>query len=365
MKNKAWFKYVLWAAGGLAVCAGIVLGIYFSWEKEPEIPPAPVQTVEPTARIQQAESTETAFENVRHDGIYTLLLVGNDDGNGNTDTIILSRFDTARNTVDIVSIPRDTIVNLDWRVRKLNAVYWSAVNDGQVGIEALSEQIKRLTGFKPDCYAVVDMDVVEQAVDLVGGIWFDVPWDMDYEDPSQQLSIHVEKGYQKLDGEQAMGVIRFRDTYSDGDLGRIQVQQQFLKAAAEQVLTAGNIPNIQKLAKLLEEGTDTNLSAANVAWFIRQFMQCEAEDINFMTAPNVPEMVAGLSYTFLELEPWLELVNSSLNPYKSPVTEANVDLVYLSAGEVKCTRELQGEWYYRVYTENSGLVPAIGGGRYK
>jgi len=293
------------------------------------------------------------------------LLVGNDDGNGNTDTIILSRFDTENNTIHLVSIPRDTIVNLDWRVRKLNAVYWSAANSGENGIEALNEQIKRLTGFSPDCYAVVDMDVVEQAVDLLGGVWFDVPWDMDYEDASQNLSIHISKGYQKLDGEQAMGVVRFRDTYSDGDLGRIQVQQQFLSAAAEQFLTLGSIPNIQKLAKLLEEGTDTNLSAANIAWFVRQFLQCDSEDISFSTAPNVPEMVAGLSYTFLDLEPWLELVNSSLSPYKSPVTEANVDLVYLSGGNVKCTRQLQGAWYYQVDNEQYNFVPALGGGRYE
>lgn len=363
MKNKSWFKYALWAAGGLALCAGIALCAYFSWEKKPEVISSPVQTAPPSP-ITQAEDGELAFENPRHDGVYTLLLVGNDDGNGNTDTIILSRFDTENKRIDLVSIPRDTIVNLDWRVRKLNAVYWSAVSEGEEGIEALSRQIKRLTGFSPDCYAVVDMEVVEQAVDLLGGVWFEVPWDMDYEDPSQQLSIHIKQGYQQLSGEQAMGVLRFRDTYSDGDLGRIQVQQQFMKAAAEQFLTLGNIPNIQKLAELLEQGTDTNLSAANIAWFIRQFLRCGAEDINFVTAPNVPEMVAGLSYTFLELEPWLELVNSSLNPYKSPVTPANVDLVYLSGGEVMCTRQLQGEWYYRVYTEKGGLVPAIGGGRY-
>jgi len=143
------------------------------------------------------------------------------------------------------------------------------------------------------------------------------------------------------------------------------VQQQFLSAAAEQFLTLGSIPNIQKLAKLLEEGTDTNLSAANIAWFVRQFLQCDSEDISFSTAPNVPEMVAGLSYTFLDLEPWLELVNSSLSPYKSPVTEANVDLVYLSGGNVKCTRQLQGAWYYQVDNEQYNFVPALGGGRYE
>ena len=354
MKMKNWMKYTLCAAGG-ALAAGLIFAAgYLLWEKEPEQLSAQPQATEEI--INQISRESEAFDNDRQDGIYTLLLVGNDDGNGNTDTMIICRFDTVNNSVDLVNIPRDTLVNLDWQVRKLNAVYWNAVSGGEKGIEALSEQMKRLCGFETDCYAVVDIDVFEEAVDLMGGVWFDVPVDMDYEDPSQNLSIHISKGYQKLDGEQAMGVVRFRDSYYDGDLGRIQVQQQFLSAAAKQLLSLGNIPNLTKLARLLEENTDTNLSSANIAWFVRRFMQCDSENIRFHTAPNIPEEVNGLSYTFLDLEPWLELVNSSLSPYKTPVTAENVDIVYLSCGDICCTRKLQGPWYYVSAAEKNSAI---------
>ena len=116
--------------------------------------------------------------------------------------------------MDFVSIPRDTLVNISWNIRKINAVYWGTVNSGGVGIDGLRQQVKNLLGFDVDCYAVIDLNVFIDTVDALGGIYFDVPCDMDYEDSSQNLYIHVKAGYQLLDGETAMGVVRFRSGYA-------------------------------------------------------------------------------------------------------------------------------------------------------
>ena len=276
-----------------------------------------------------------------------MLLVGNDDGNGNTDTIIVGKIDTVQHKMDFVSIPRDTLVNISWNIRKINAVYWGTVNSGGVGIDGLRQQVKNLLGFDVDCYAVIDLDVFIDTVDALGGIHFDVPCDMDYEDSSQNLYIHVKAGYQLLDGETAMGVVRFRSGYANGDLGRVEMQQKFLKAAASQFITLGNIPNISKVTQILGDGMDTNLSAANIAFFLRQAVQCKSEDINFYTLPNSPDMVRGLSYTFVQLYDWLDMINAHLNPYTTPITAANVDIVYRSGGAICCTGELRGAWYYQ------------------
>ena len=104
---------------------------------EPEAPKA----------ISAEKDTDSEAEAVspdRQQDSYTILLVGNDDGNGNTDTIIVGRLDTVNHTMDFVSIPRDTLVNLDWNVRKINAVYAGTANSGGVAIDGLKTQIRNL-----------------------------------------------------------------------------------------------------------------------------------------------------------------------------------------------------------------------------
>ena len=110
-------------------------------------------------------------------------------------------------------------------------------------------------GFEPDFQVIVEWEAVGEIVDAMGGVWFDVPRNMDYEDPYQDLSIHLKKGYQLLDGEQAMGVVRFRDGangYKDGDIGRIGTQQALLKAVLEQLLKLENITKINNVVFVLK-----------------------------------------------------------------------------------------------------------------
>ena len=211
----------------LAVLALVVIGAfctYMLWEKAPDISDeAPAQvSAQPVKSDSGSDDTGTAFNTDRQDGVYTVLLVGNDDGNGNTDTIIVGKIDTVQHKMDFVSIPRDTLVNISWNIRKINAVYWGTVNSGGVGIDGLRQQVKNLLGFDVDCYAVIDLNVFIDTVDALGGIYFDVPCDMDYEDSSQNLYIHVKAGYQLLDGETAMGVVRFRSGYGYYVLHRLR-----------------------------------------------------------------------------------------------------------------------------------------------
>lgn len=338
-------------AAAAAAVALAAMSVYMLWEKPPERKKGPETLTEMVTEkpgaikpgISPAEDKGTAFETERQDGVYTILLVGNDDGTGNTDTIILGKLDTVRHKADFVSIPRDTLINVDSPVRKINSVYWGARNNGGDGIESLSRHIKKLSGIEADCYAVIDLDVFVEAVDMLGGIWFDVPERMYYD---QGPIIDLQPGYQLLNGEQSMWLCRYRSTYVNGDIDRIDVQHDFLKAAAEQFLSVGSVPNIGRLASLLAENMDTNMTAANMAYFARQLLMCESEDINFHTAPNTPRMVHELSYTFLDLYDWLEMVNEVLNPYSQPVTEGQLDLVYLHGGNVCCTTAINGMAYF-------------------
>ena len=307
--------------------------------------PSPVPSPSPSPTEEPLPEGE-AIPTVRQDGVYTILLVGNDDGNGNTDTILLGRIDTVRHQMDFVSIPRDTLINTTWRVRRINTVYWGARNSGADGIEALKMQVGRLTGFRPDCAAVIDLQVFMDAVDLIGGVYFDVPAAMDYEDWSQDLFIHLQPGYQLLDGYQAMGLCRFRSGYVTGDLGRIEMQQQFLSACASQFLSLGNVPKARELVELLSDNLDTDLSAANMAFLLRQFLACGEEDIRFHLPPCDTATFGGCSYVLLQVSPWLDLINEYLNPFETPIRWGNVDIVYRSGNGVGCTGSLRDPDYY-------------------
>lgn len=355
-RKKIW-KIAGIALGAVVVLTGLAAGAYMLWERAPAVQPAPsAAPASPSPAAAGAGSRAdkgTPFDTQRKDGVYTLLLAGNDDGTGNTDTIMVGKLDTVRHKLDFVSIPRDTIINVEWDNRKLNGVYWGSRNNGGNGIDALRGHVKKLTGFDVDCYAVIDLDAIVQVVDVLGGVYFDVPQAMDYDEGPV---IHLQQGYQLLDGEAAMGLCRYRKGYVNGDLERIEIQHQFLKAAAEQFISLGSIPNVGKVARILAENTDTNLSAANIAYFIRQALMCSPENINFYTAPNTPQEVHALSYTFLDLYDWLEMVNATINPYAAPVTEGKLDLVYLHNGAACCTTVLNGAYYYQLDRQETAPV---------
>ncbi len=346
-------RVALAGLSGLALAALLLWSAYRVWERPPDVEagPPPTATAAVTAAPQPSPTMEPlpeglAFDTPRQDGVYTVLLVGGDQVSGNTDTMLVGRIDTRRHQMHFVSIPRDTIINVDWEIRKLNAVYAGSRNTGGTGVDSLLLHFRRLLGFDVDCYAMINLDNFVDLIDGLGGVDFYVPFDMDYEDDDQGLYIHLQQGLQHLNGYEAMGLCRFRAAYVTGDLGRIEMQQAFLRACADQFIRLGNIPNAGIVVNLLASGLETNLSAANIAWFIRQALQCKSEDVHFETMPCDQCFLQGYSYAIPRLGPWLELVNQKLNPYAHQVTAENVDIVYRSEGRYRCTGKLQGDWYY-------------------
>ena len=194
-------KTALWIAIAAILLLLIGVVVYMIWEKPPEVTEV---VSEPTEIVPEEEPTPTpeptpepmpegtAFENSRQDGVYTFLLVGLDQMSGSTDTILVGRFDTVKHEVNLVSIPRDTIINVDAEVRKLNSVYVGSLNWGGNGIDSLYTQIRWLTGFEPDCYAILDLHTFIEIIDELGGVDFDVPEEMEYmyDDIEKRLAAH-------------------------------------------------------------------------------------------------------------------------------------------------------------------------------
>ena len=159
---------------------------------------------------------------------FTLLMLGKDRAAELCDVLMLVSYRPSEGSLCVVQIPRDTyFAYTDGSYRKINA---AARVLG--GADKLKTRLSDVLGVPVDGYVEFDLDFVRQAVDMVGGVEIDVPCDMDYDDPEQDLSIHLEKGIQTLTGAQAVEFIRFRSGYLCADLGRMDAQKLFLASFA-------------------------------------------------------------------------------------------------------------------------------------
>lgn len=247
---------------------------------------------------------------------YNILLYGVDNDAGGSDTNMLMRFDAVNKTVDIVSLPRDTLMS---NGHKLNSSY----NNG--GTEKLRSNIEDMLGVPVDFYVSVDLKGFIALIDQIGGVEFDVPCDMDYDDPYQDLHIHFKAGLQKLNGQQAMEVVRFRhnnDNTGYGgrqDLGRIGTQQAFLKTVAQKLMKLENVP---AMAETFLKYVKTDLTLGNLVWLANQALSMGGTDaISFATLPgDGAGWYNGKSFYTLYPEQVLEMTNSMLNPYVADIT---------------------------------------------
>ena len=251
----------------------------------------------------QAEALRSHLE--RKPDFYTILLSGLDDHNGGSDTNILVAVDAAHNKIHGVSIPRDTKAVINGKNHKINFAY----NSG--GIDLLAQTLTDQLGIPVDYTVSVDLQGFVALVDAIGGVPFDVPIDMNYEDPYQDLYIHIPKGYQTLSGAEALKVVRFREGYATQDIGRMETQQNFLKAVAKKMLTMENWDKVDDFVKIFNTYVETDLTLGNLAWLGKEAISMGAEAISFSTLPSEWHT----PYIYLDPEATLTLVNESLNPY--------------------------------------------------
>ncbi len=342
----------------LAVLAALVIGGFVLWKslvKPPEIvqptaKPTTQPTVRPTATAKPENPDVTAEpdppeetplpERMRRENVYTIMLVGRDQGLGNTDTIMVGVFDVDAGTVNVVSIPRDTCANVEsdpnkTETKKISGVYSRADFDG------LRDAVSDMVGFPIDCYVSVSVNGFVQLVQTIGGVYFNVPHYMNYDDPTQNLHIHFSPGEQYLDGYDAIKVVRWRqnnDGTNYGDIDRINTQQEFLKTVFKKCLSLENLmTNLDDYIKIFQEYVKTDLSTGNMTWFAKEILKLKTEDIHFFTMPsNYNDSIGGFSYGTVLVDEWLTMLNESFNPYDQPIELEDVDLIYRDENGTLC-----------------------------
>lgn len=326
-KNNAWWKTVLTAVLLLAVFCGGALGGYV----------VSSMYIAPKVEEPNVEDDPLAGSMERMKGSYNILAVGRDKVALNTDTIMLVHIDTENDILNIMSIPRDTMSNVKRYVKKINAAYGVG---GKANIDQLKSEISALLGVKVDRYVVVNLDAFEDVINAIGGVTIDVPENMKYRDPYQDLTINISKGPQTLNGAQAVGFVRFRSGYANGDLGRIEAQQLFIQALINQLTSPSIVNKIPELANIVKTNMDTDMTVQEIIWFAKQGLEIDlATGVNMMLLPGEAHYAytgsQWLSYYLPFEDEILAMVNQYFNPYDTPITAEMLDVVDLNKLTIK------------------------------
>lgn len=259
------------------------------------------------------------------------LLIGFDRTHGLTDVIMVGHIDPANNEVQIISIPRDLEVyfteeefkeikanNPDNRIlhAKLNNIY-SLIGWDDQALQDIKAVVEVITGLEMDYMMTIDIDGFKDMVDAVGGVEFYVPQRMYYNDPYQDLYIDLEEGLQILDGDKAEQLVRYRKGYERGDLQRIEVQQDFVAAAVDQVIHKSDFSEIQQLLATGYDMINTDFGLVVMLEYAEFFFNLDMEHVlseeNMITIPSWGEKVEGMWFQFFDLEEAREAVDALVN----------------------------------------------------
>lgn len=229
-----------------------------------------------------------AFGGETVEGKAVILMVGCDKIASNTDTIMLGILDYNENKADLISIPRDTRVPYGkGNYSKINAIYhmYESQREGS-GIVELRNKVYEVTGIYADHYAMINTACFRDVVDELGGVSFDVPQNMDYEDPVQDLYIHLKKGYQRLNGDRAEQLVRYRYGYANADITRTEVQRDFIKALIEQKANTDYISKASSIYSIFEEECATDLSLKEAMKYATALAKIDSENIRSHILPG-------------------------------------------------------------------------------
>ena len=267
----------------------------------------------------------------RREGVFTLFIGATDEDEIRTDSMMVLVFDTEKHRADLINIPRDTLVDCErtGAGRKINAAYAS-------GVDEMLDEVSTVIGFRPDKYVVANFAGSAESVDVIGGVDYDVPFDMSYHDASQDLSIEFKKGYQHLDGEEVVEYLRWRHNddgtgYDDGDIGRVTKLQDFLVTVGSAVLSPANVLKIPSIAAAVSNNVETDLTTSQILWLGMQGMKMDMqEDISMQTLIGDSAMVNfgdNIWVYILDEDMVIDQINETFNPYIRSLTEEDFSIV--------------------------------------
>ena len=242
-----------------------------------------------------------------------ILVMGLDEGKTRADTIMIVSVNPKENAVRLLSVPRDTQVTVAGKTIKINSTMAYQRRE-----ELMIEKLREITGMPIHYYAEIDFEGFKKVVDILGGVDYNVPYNMNYDDPVQNLHIHLNAGMQHLDGQAAHDFVRFRHNnggsapgeYAMGDQGRISAQQNFLKELVRQKLQPQYITKMPELMREIYQYVTTNFTIADALKYVGMLETINADTLQTFVLPGEAKYEHSLWYYIHDAEETRELVHT-------------------------------------------------------
>lgn len=265
------------------------------------------------------------------------IVLGTDEGGTRTDVIIFVSYNPKNKKLNMISIPRDTRVP-NSNDKKINSVFTKGKED------LVIKDIEYLLNLPVDYYGTINLSAFRRIVDEIGGIPMNVPIDMKYNDPAQNFSISIDKGYQVLNGEKAEGFVRYRSGYPTADLGRIEAQHEFLNAAIAQIKKPQNLAKIPSIIGIISKNVRTNMSTKDMLKYLGDLPKLSKDNIVMERLPGEPKYINGLSYFVNDKEE----------------TKKMTDRIFYNEDDIEDTAVIDRNSKYRVEVFNGTNIPGFG-----
>ncbi len=232
-------------------------------------------------------------------GMVNMLVIGVDEDGTRSDTIMLFSLDGYSHRVNVLSFQRDTRVLLNGHHQKLNSAMGIGIQNVKSGKckepeEVLIQEIKRLSGLPIHYFVTIDFDGFKEIINALGGVDFNVPYNMNYDDPVQNLHIHLKAGQQHLDGQAAHDFVRYRHNndgsapgeYVMGDDGRIYWQQKFVRELLRQKAQPQYFAKITDLFEVVQKNVRTNYTMNDLLKHISVLQNLDPGEVGTYKAPG-------------------------------------------------------------------------------
>ena len=242
-----------------------------------------------------------------------LLGISEDINSKLTDTIIVCSYNPKDQSASMLSIPRDTFVGKTKAAAKgsdkINSIY------SKNGIDKLVNTVNDIVNLDINYYAIINNNALIDLIDVIGGVYFDVPIDMDYDDPTQDLHIHLKKGYQLIDGEKAELLLRFRHNndgtsypsqYGDNDFGRMKTQREFINETIKQTINVNNILKSKDIIDSIFNNVETNIDKKEIIPYLPRLATFNTECIESTQLPGKSEKINDLWFFIYDKKSYLK-----------------------------------------------------------
>lgn len=260
------------------------------------------------------------------------LILGKDRWAFNTDVMIIASYNVTDGAISMMQIPRDTYIDVGRGNHKANSLlasfYNEALRNGEkdpmaAAIKGMEETFEKVFCITIDYYAMMDLNGFVNIVDALGGVEVDVPFDMRYNDPIQNLYINLKKGSQTLNGNQAEQFIRFRSDYVEGDIGRVDAQKIFISACINKVKENFSVSTVAKIAEEVMKYVKTDIPLQDLVYYAKNALSVDLGAMTMLTLPGIQGRqydTSGTWYYIVYRDGTLSAVNKYFNSYNFDVT---------------------------------------------